>query len=100
MLMIMIKWEGEGCVLWRTHVCLFVVYAFASRTGLGGYIKSSTNALGKAVVRIFLWVLESGDLVPVSCESKVANANIILVVNKDIFRFEVPMDDRRRMNVH
>jgi hypothetical protein len=36
----------------------------------------------------------------VSCESKVANANIILVVDKDIFRFEVPMDDRRRMNVH
>lgn len=35
-----------------------------------------------------------------SSESKVADANIILVVNKDVFRFEVTMNYRRRMYVN
>jgi hypothetical protein len=34
-----------------------------------------------------------------SGQSEIADTNVILVVNKDIFRFEVTMDYGRRMDV-
>lgn len=34
-----------------------------------------------------------------SGESKITDTNVILIVNKDIFRFEVAMDYGRRVDV-